>query len=93
MPELCLRIWKDLQLDMNWRRRLNVTNQLATLHTGGSALMTNYQDNSRPVCIDWSTHTQERRCSLTDYSRQYTHCVHGLIKWDWGGIGNTKENT
>ena len=38
-----------LQLDMNWRRRLNATNQLATLHTGESALMNDYEDNSRPV--------------------------------------------
>ena len=58
---ICLHIWKDLQLDMNWRRRLNATNQLATLHTGELALMTDYEDNSRPVWTLYGTHTHRKQ--------------------------------
>ena len=29
---ICLHIWRDLELDRNWRTELNSTNQLATPH-------------------------------------------------------------
>ena len=39
---ICLRIWRDLQSDMNWRRRSNSTSPLATHHTEELVLMTKY---------------------------------------------------
>ena len=34
LPELCLRIWRDLQSDPHLKRRSSSSSQLATHHTG-----------------------------------------------------------
>ena len=39
---ICLRIWRDLESDMNWKIRSNSTSPLATHHTEELVLMTKY---------------------------------------------------
>ena len=44
-----ISIWRDLKSDVNWKTELNSTNQLATRHTDGLALMTTFETEAEHI--------------------------------------------